>query len=125
MRLTVNCLHLFTKLLPIVSILVFLLIWQLLSSLLHVSTLPTPSTVAFSFWQHCQSGQLPYHLGITLLRLITSFIIAMSLGCAIGIVLGRSPKLDAFFDNWLLVFLNVPALVTIILCYVWWRQRPF
>lgn len=43
----------------------------------------------------------------------------MSLGCVIGIVLGRNKKLDAFFDNWLILFLNVPALVTIILCYVW------
>ena len=32
---------------------------------------------------------------------------------------GRNKKLDAFFDNWLVIFLNVPALVTIILCYVW------
>lgn len=65
------------------------------------------------------SGQLPFHLGVTLLRLIVSFTIAMLLGCAIGIVLGRNKKLDAFFDNWLVIFLNVPALVTIILCYVW------
>jgi len=65
------------------------------------------------------SGQLPFHLGVTLLRLIISFAIAMLLGCAIGIVLGRNKKLDAFFDNWLVIFLNVPALVTIILCYVW------
>ena len=27
--------------------------------------------------------------------------------------------MDAFFDNWLVISLNVPALVTIILCYVW------
>ena len=65
------------------------------------------------------TGQLPYHLGVTLLRLVVSFSVAMILGCAIGILLGRSKKLDAFFDNWLVIFLNVPALVTIILCYVW------
>lgn len=65
------------------------------------------------------SGQLPFHLGVTLLRLAVSFTIAMLLGSAIGIVLGRNKKLDAFFDNWLVIFLNVPALVTIILCYVW------
>lgn len=65
------------------------------------------------------SGQLPFHLGVTLLRLVASFSIAMLLGCAIGIILGRNKKLDAFFDNWLVIFLNIPALVTIILCYVW------
>jgi NitT/TauT family transport system permease protein len=34
-------------------------------------------------------------------------------------VLGSNKTLDAFFDNWLVIFLNIPALVTIILCYVW------
>ena len=43
----------------------------------------------------------------------------MILGCAIGILLGRQKQLDYFFDNWLVIFLNIPALVTIILCYVW------
>jgi len=66
-----------------------------------------------------QSGQLPYHLGMTLVRLLVSFTIAMLLGCSIGIVLGRYQRINAFFDQWLIVFLNIPALVTIILCYVW------
>lgn len=82
-------------------------------------TLPTPTAVALVLWQSLASGQLPYHLGVTLLRLLISFTIAMSLGCAIGIVLGRNSQLNAFFDNWLVIFLNIPALVTIILCYVW------
>ena len=65
------------------------------------------------------TGELGYHLGVTLLRLLASFSIAMPLGSAIGIILGRNKALDAFFDNWLIIFLNIPALVTIILCYVW------
>jgi NitT/TauT family transport system permease protein len=105
--------------LPTLSLLVFLAIWQGLAVYLNSNTLPPPEVVAKVFWQSCVSGQLPFHLGVTLLRLVVSFTIAMLLGCAIGIVLGRNKKLDAFFDNWLVIFLNVPALVTIILCYVW------
>ena len=71
------------------------------------------------FWQAMLSGELPFHLGATLLRLLLSFSIAMFLGCAIGIILGRYRILDAFFDYWLVIFLNIPALVTIILCYIW------
>ena len=104
---------------PLLSALALLAIWQLLAMILSSTSLPLPATVAGVFWQACLTGQLPYHLGITLLRLIASFAIAMPLGCAIGILLGRNKKLDAFFDNWLILFLNVPALVTIILCYVW------
>jgi NitT/TauT family transport system permease protein len=107
------------QLLPLLSLLVFLALWQGSALYINNHTLPTPAAVALVFWQACASGQLPFHLGVTLLRLLVSFSIAMLLGSAIGIVLGRHKKLDAFFDNWLVIFLNVPALVTIILCYVW------
>ena len=109
----------FSKTLPTLSILVFLSLWQLLAWYLHSSLLPLPQTVAQVFFAHCQSGELPYHLGVTLLRLLVSFFISMSIGCIIGVALGRNDKLNAFFDHWLVIFLNVPALVTIILCYVW------
>lgn len=106
-------------LLAISSIALLLAIWQILALVLHSPTLPTPSLVATTFWQATLSGELPYHLGVTLLRLLGSFSVAMLLGCAIGVVLGKNKILDAFFDNWLVIFLNIPALVTIILCYVW------
>jgi NitT/TauT family transport system permease protein len=107
------------NLLPALSLLAFLAVWHGLAVYLNNSTLPTPEIVARVFWLACMSGQLPYNLGMTLLRLVVSFSIAMLLGCSIGIILGRNKKLDAFFDNWLVIFLNIPALVTIILCYVW------
>lgn len=104
---------------PGLSLLALLAVWQVLAAYLNSNNLPSPLVVGSAFWQGCLSRQIPYHLGVTLLRLIVSFSIAMLLGCAIGIALGRNKKLDAFFDNWLVIFLNIPALVTIILCYVW------
>ena len=101
------------------SLLLFVSLWQALSGFLQTNLLPTPYTVVNILWQEVQSGQLPYHLGITLLRLAVSFFIAMLLGCGLGILMGRHRQLDHFFDNWLIIFLNIPALVTIILCYVW------
>ncbi len=109
----------FRKFLPVLSLLALVLVWQVLATCLNSNNLPIPLVVGNVLWQGCLSGQIPYHLGITLLRLVVSFSIAMLLGCGIGVVLGRNKKLDAFFDNWLVIFLNIPALVTIILCYVW------
>jgi len=103
----------------ILSLLLLLGLWQGLAMILHNPTLPAPAQVGQVFWQAVVSGELPYHLGATLTRLVFSFTIAMLLGGAIGIWLGRNRAADAFFDNWLVIFLNVPALVTIILCYVW------
>jgi NitT/TauT family transport system permease protein len=101
------------------SILVLLLLWQLAAAWADSALLPTPEEVLKVLLTELGSGRLPYHLGITLARLLVSFVLAMSVGTALGILLGRHPQLDRFFDSWLLLFLNVPALVTIILCYVW------
>ncbi|GAW85617.1 NitT/TauT family transport system permease protein [Bathymodiolus platifrons methanotrophic gill symbiont] len=105
--------------LALLSISLFLALWYGLAIYLNTITLPTPFVVANVLIDEINSGQLPYHLSKTLYRLLLSFSIAMLLGCAIGITLGRHKQLDCFFDNWLVIFLNVPALVTIILCYVW------
>ncbi|QSA95741.1 ABC transporter permease [Methylococcus sp. EFPC2] len=101
------------------SPLVFLALWHTLATALDSPALPAPPAVLEALGEELRSGRLPYHLGITLLRLTASFLLAMSLGTGIGILLGRHAKLDRFFDSWLVVFLNTPALVTIILCYVW------
>lgn len=104
---------------PLAALLSLLALWQIAALLAHGPLLPGPAAVAQVLWQELDSGRLPHHLGTTLTRLVISFVIAMLLGSACGIALGRHPRLDRFFDQWLVVFLNIPALVTIILCYVW------
>ncbi|OAI15842.1 ABC transporter permease [Methylomonas koyamae] len=103
----------------LLSLLLLLGIWQAAAMLLDDPSLPLPARVAGVFWRATASGELPHHLGATLFRLAVSFSIAMLLGCAIGLMLGKNKALDAFFDNWLVIFLNIPALVTVILCYIW------
>lgn len=107
------------SILALLSINLFIALWYGLAIYLDTNTLPTPLVVTKVLIDEIMNGQLPYHLSKTLYRLIISFIIAMVLGCAIGIALGRHKQLNYFFDNWLIIFLNIPALVTIILCYVW------
>ncbi len=104
---------------PLASIAAFAALWQLAAVAAATPLLPSPAAVAAVLLEEIRSGQLPYHLGVTLARLAASFVLAMSLGTGLGILLGRHPKLDRFFDSWLVLFLNIPALVTIILCYVW------
>lgn len=96
-----------------------LLLWWGLALVLHSDVLPTPAAVWERLWAHAVSGELWRHLSATLARVAASFLIAMLVGTAIGIGLGGSRRLDVFFDGWLVLGLNIPALVTIILCYVW------
>ncbi|MGZ8217253.1 ABC transporter permease [Methylomagnum sp.] len=105
--------------LPLASFAAFAAFWQVAALVAASPLLPSPMAVAAVLAGEIRSGQLPYHLGVTLARLAASFSLAMSLGTGLGILLGRHPKLDKFFDSWLVLFLNIPALVTVILCYVW------
>jgi NitT/TauT family transport system permease protein len=104
---------------PLVSAVLFLTLWQGAARFLSSSVLPAPLEVFQALHGEILSGRLPHHLGATLARLAASFVLAMSLGTAIGLFMGRHGALDRFFDGWLLILLNVPALVIIILCYVW------
>ena len=101
------------------SLLAFIAIWQVAAGLADSRMLPPPLTVLQVMLAGLSDGELIHHLAITLARVAASFVIAMAIGVAIGIAMGRSPRLDRYFDSWLVLFLNVPALVTIILCYVW------
>ena len=101
------------------SLSLLLFIWQIIALIVESPVLPTPFEVLNNLTSSIQSGELLQHLGITLYRLAISFFLAMFLGVAIGLILGRQQQTNAFFDSWLIILLNVPALVTIILCYIW------
>lgn len=101
------------------SLLGLVAIWWITALIADSFVLPTPQEVLISFWSHTLSGELPYHLAATLGRVAVSFLLAMSIGVAIGIVMGRYRRLDIALDGALVLGLNIPALVTIVLCYIW------
>jgi len=102
------------------SIVVLLIVWTLLSLFLgDDDVLPAPHDVLKSVVYHWQEGELLESLLATLARVIAAFVIAMAIGCAFGLWMGRSDTTDAVLDPLLIAGLNLPALVTIIICYVW------
>ncbi|PTW42407.1 ABC transporter permease [Rhodovulum kholense] len=105
---------------PLVSILGLLALWAGAAALTaDPQILPFPWALAEPFGQAIRSGELPYHLGRTLTRVAWAFCLAMGGGVALGLAMGRLPRLDRWLDPWLVVFLNLPALVLIVLCYLW------
>ncbi|WP_273429685.1 ABC transporter permease [Marinobacter sp.] len=97
----------------------FVLIWVVLAVVLKSPLLPTPMNVVDTLIREAASGELWHHLGATLGRVVIAFTLAMLIGTAIGVVMGRSKTTNALFDPLLVLMLNLPALVTIILMYVW------
>ena len=94
-------------------------VWAIIALTVDAPLLPSPAEVAHAFWLAVQSGELPHHLMVTLRRVLISFALAMALGALLGVWMGRSRLANAVLDPLLVLFLNLPALVTIILLYVW------
>ncbi len=101
------------------SIALLIAVWQVAADAINSRLLPSASSVFVVLEQECVHGPLLFNLGITLARVAAAFVAAMVVGTAIGIVMGRSRTIDALFDSWLVLLLNLPALVIIVLAYVW------
>lgn len=103
----------------VLVLLLFVLAWQSLAWWLQNRFLPPPTAVLATLWEQMLSGDLFRHLVATLGRVSASFSLAMLIGVAIGILLGSRERWNAWLDSLMVLALNIPALVTIILCYIW------
>jgi NitT/TauT family transport system permease protein len=106
-------------LLRLVSLVVMIAAWYIGSQLAGPRLLPDPMAVLLMLVSEARSGALAFNLGVTLARVAVAFGIAMLIGSALGLAMGRSKAADRLGDPWLVVLLNLPALVIIVLAYVW------
>jgi NitT/TauT family transport system permease protein len=104
------------RLLPV---LVLVLLWELAARWVGSRLFPSPSAVCVALAAEAASGGLARNLGITLVRVAWAFGIAMLLGSALGMAMGTWRWLDRGLDSLLTGLLNLPALVGIVLIYVW------
>ncbi len=81
--------------------------------------LPAPLSVLSAMGAEARSGALFFNLATTLGRVAAAFTLAMVLGTALGVAMGRNNTIDRFCDPLLIVLLHLPALVLIVLAYIW------
>jgi len=93
--------------------------WQTIAWLVNNPDFPSLVLVYKSLVFHLYQGDMLTNIFITLGRVFISFIIAMVLGVLIGIIMGTNKWLNKLTDSLLIISLNIPALVTILLCYIW------
>lgn len=103
----------------LISLIVLLATWWLISQFVEPQILPGPERVLGVIAAQMRSGDLFFQLGVTLARVLAAFTIAMAAGTAIGLLMGRVKLADRLGDPWLIVLLNLPALVIIVLAFIW------
>jgi NitT/TauT family transport system permease protein len=107
------------------SLAIFFAAWSIGSALAGEQMLPSPAKVASTIVAEAHSGDLFFNLAVTLTRVFLAFTLAMAAGTAIGLLMGRVMLADRLGDPWLIVLLNLPALVIIVLAYVWGGLTEF
>lgn len=93
--------------------------WWIAASMVMDPLLPGPPEVWQAITIEFTEGRLVENLMITLQRVVISFTFAMIIGGILGVLMGRFSKLNRALDPLLIFLLNVPALVVIILLYIW------
>jgi NitT/TauT family transport system permease protein len=106
-------------LIRLVSLALLVAVWGIGSTFAGERMLPAPTTVLAAIIDEAASGELFFHLAATLARVFVAFTLAMLAGVAIGLWMGRVRMADQLGDPWLVVLLNLPALVIIVLAYIW------
>jgi sulfonate transport system permease protein len=101
--------------------LALLALWQMLYEfgVIRALLLPPPSKIAETFVTLLANGDLPRHLGISLLRVLEGFALAALAGIVLGVAIGLSRALDHATDLLIQLLKPIPPIAWIPLTILW------
>ena len=95
--------------------------WEALVRLRGIAPiyLPAPSSVFVYLSRMIADGSMPYHLGITLLRIFVGFALAAVCGIVLGVLMGMSRTVARVADVWIAALYPLPKISLIPLLIIW------
>jgi sulfonate transport system permease protein len=101
--------------------LVVLLVWEAVARLgwLSAQVLPAPSKVFGTAVELLREGRLLSHLGVSLLRAATGFVVGGAIGFGLGTLVGFSRLAEALLDRSIQMVRAIPFLALLPLVIVW------
>ena len=107
--------------LPTLTIVAVVAAWEALVRFRGIAPiyLPAPSSVFVYLWRMIADGSMPYHLGITLLRIFVGFGLAAVFGIALGVLMGMSRTIARVADVWIAALYPLPKISLIPLLIIW------
>lgn len=104
-------------LLPVLT----LIVWEIVGTVgkINPTVLPTPHLIAEEFYNFTRSGQLLFHLRISLWRSLLGFLLGSSVGLALGILSGFSRHAEKQLDPSIQMLRTIPHLVITPLFILW------
>jgi NitT/TauT family transport system permease protein len=105
-------------------ILLFLLLWEAIPVVAPLSKgvelfFTTPFQIAVTLYELGASGQLQHHLYISAIEFLIGLSLSIVTALPLGIIMGRSTKVNAMFDPFVTAFNATPRLVFLPLVLLW------
>jgi ABC-type nitrate/sulfonate/bicarbonate transport system permease component len=106
------------------SIVVLLLVWEFVPRVVTLSPgtklfFATPSEVAGTLWQLFATGKIWTPLAVSASGFAVGLGLAILVGLPLGVLIGRSPTLNAMFDPFITALNATPRLVFLPLLMLW------
>lgn len=95
----------------LISILVIIGGWFLISIIIDNPILPSPLEVFITLFEETVDGTLPGHFLASLWRVAASTVLAIAIAAPIGIILGQSGRLNKLFSPFIYLIYPIPKVV--------------
>lgn len=105
--------------LPAISILGILLVWQAIATAAASRFLPSPLETIAVMLGSIRDGTAFFHVGVTLARVIAGFAIAMTIGVILGTCMGLSRAGERLLRLPVIIGMTIPSLCYIIVVFIW------
>jgi NitT/TauT family transport system permease protein len=103
----------------LISIALIFLVWAIASAVVSENVVPTPQATGAAFLAGIQDGYIWSDLGVTFVRMLIAFGLAMAAGIVFGSALGAFHWFERIFDFWVTLTASIPSLLYIVIIYLW------
>jgi ABC-type nitrate/sulfonate/bicarbonate transport system permease component len=105
--------------LPLVSLVIFLAVWQVVGNNADPILFTTPQNVVHAFWVLLDSGQLWPAFTSAMADLATGYSLAVAVGISVGVLMGRSPVVERVLNPYVNFFQATPLIALVPLVVIW------
>jgi ABC-type nitrate/sulfonate/bicarbonate transport system permease component len=107
------------RILPIASVVVFLILWQIIGSRINPILLATPTETAKAFWKLLTDGELGPAFATAMTDLAIGYGLSIVVGVIIGVLMGRSPIFEKILNPYVNFFQATPLIALVPLVVIW------
>lgn len=105
---------------PLYGAILFFVLWQIGAWAVGTPLLfPDPMNVMQGLWDLTKSGEIFFHLGATLQRLLIPLVIGIPVGAVVGCAMGASRDVNAWFDPYLRMANSIPGIALVPFALLW------